>query len=511
MIVLTCREMRLVEASAVAEGLDYLRLMENAGSAAARIIRTHIPLANKRAVVLCGRGNNGGDGFVIARKLLEANAEVTAVMVCGEPDSLEAREMLSRIRQSSVSILSLESEPYVVSSTVKDADLIIDAVYGIGFHGELPDHMRPLFRLVNSSASPKVAIDIPSGVDGDTGMADADAICADFTITFTAMKPGLLNGKSASHCGDIEVASIGIEERLIDQYASSQTIIDQQMVAACFPPRPLDSHKGTFGHLLTLCGCYGMAGAAALSIKAAQRCGTGLVTAALPHSVYPIVASQIPEAVFLPLPENAAGKVGLAARKSLREKLASSTALLMGCGLGTDEDVRGVVKDMLGAAACPIVLDADGINCIAGHIDIGKTVQAPLVLTPHPGEMARLMGCTISRVQDDRIQAAKNYAEKTGAVVVLKGHKTVIAAPGRSVMVNMTGNPGMATAGSGDVLAGMIASFMAQGMEPYHAAMCGVYLHGLAGDHAAARLSQHAMLPTDMLDELGALFLDLEK
>lgn len=511
MKVLTCREMRLVEASAVAEGLDYLRLMENAGSAAARIIRTHFSLAGKQAVVLCGRGNNGGDGFVIARKLLEANAEVTAVMVCGEPASLEAREMLSRIRQSSVSILSLESEPYVVSSAVKEADVIIDAVYGIGFHGELPDHMRPLFRLANGSAAPKVAIDVPSGMDGDTGMADGDAICADYTITFTAMKPGLLNGKSASLCGEIEVASIGIEDRLIDQYAASQTIIDQQMVGACFPPRPLDSHKGTFGHLLTLCGCYGMTGAAVLAVKAAQRCGVGLVTAALPHSIYPIASMQLPEAVFLPLPENAEGRVSLAARQSLREKLASSTALLIGCGLGTGEEVRGVVADLLKAAVCPIVLDADGINCAAGHIDIGKTVQAPLVLTPHPGEMARLMGCPVSRVQEDRIQTAKSFAERTGAVVVLKGHKTVIAAPGRSVMVNMTGNPGMATAGSGDVLAGMIASFMAQGMEPYHAAMCGVYLHGMAGDRAAARLSQHAMLPTDMLDELSTLFLDLEK
>ncbi len=511
MKILTCREMRLVEAAAVADGLDYLRLMENAGSAAARVIRTRMPLEGKSAVILCGRGNNGGDGFVIARKLMEEGAAVTAILVCGEPAGLEAGEMLSRIRRADIAILSLETEPYVASSAVKEADLVVDAVYGIGFHGTLPDHLRPLFRLVNGGRCLTVSIDVPSGLNADTGVYDQDAVQADLTITFTAMKPGLLNGPATALCGQVEVAAIGIDERLVDQYAGGQTIIDWGMVKACFSPRPADSHKGTFGRLTALCGSYGMAGAAALAVKAAQRSGAGLVTLALPRSVYPIAAGMLPEAVFLPLPETPDGRVALSARTTLREAARSATALLVGCGLGGGDEVREVVRDLLESAECPLVLDADGINAVAGHIHIGKTARAPLVLTPHPGEMARLLGCSIPEVQRDRLETARRFAEQEGVILVLKGHQTVIAAPGRSLMVNMTGNPGMATAGSGDVLAGMIASLIAQGMEPFHAAMCGVHLHGLAGDRAAARLSQHAMLPSDMVEELCALFSELEQ
>lgn len=511
MKVLTSREMKQLEAAAVADGLDYLRLMENAGSAAARIIRSRYETAQRDITVLCGRGNNGGDGFVIARKLLEEGARVTVVLVCGQPTGLEAQEMLNRIRRTAVTILSLETEPYVASSAVRDADLLVDAVYGIGYHGELPDHLRALFRQVNASGAPTVAVDVPSGLDADSGGSDADALAADCTVTFTAMKPGLLSGRAASLYGQVEVVSIGIEAALIDRFSSEQTIIDLAMVKNCIVPRAADSHKGIFGHLLAVCGSRGMAGAAMLAAKAALRCGAGLVTAALPVSLYPVAAPALPEALFLPLPENADGTLSLRARTPLRERLVRATALLVGCGLGQGEEVRGVTADLLEQADCPVVLDADGINAVAGHIDVLKTVHAPLILTPHPGEMARLLGCSTAEVQNNRAEAARTFAEDNDAVLVLKGYKTVIAAPGRSLLVNMTGNPGMATGGSGDVLAGMIASLAAQGLPPFEAAMCGVYLHGLAGDRAAARLSQHAMLPTDMLEELGGLFLNLEK
>ena len=511
MKVLAAREMRMVEAAAVADGLDYLRLMENAGSAAARAVRALTPVRDRRVTVLCGRGNNGGDGFVIARRLLEEGADVTVVLMAGRPAGLEAEEMLSRIEGSAVSILSLESEPYVVSSTVRDAQVVVDAVYGIGFHGNLPDHMRGLFRLVNQSPALKVAVDIPSGLDGDTGLFDPDALRADYTVTFTAMKPGLINAKAAAIYGRVQVAAIGIDDRLVDQYAAGQTIIDFAMVKECFAPRRPESNKGDYGRLLCVCGSYGMAGAAVLAARAALRCGAGLVTLALPRSIYAIAAGQLPEAVFLPLPETVGGQTALAARALLRARATAATALLLGCGLGVGEEARGVVADLLASAPCPIVLDADGINAAAGHIDIGKTARAPVVLTPHPGEMARLACCTVDDVQQDRLGIARRYADDNGVILVLKGSKTVIAAPDRPLLVNMTGNPGMATGGSGDVLAGMIASFIAQGMDPYRAAMCAVHLHGLAGDRAAARLSQHAMLPTDMIGELGGLFLELEK
>lgn len=511
MNILTAQEMRMVEAAAVAQGLDYLRLMENAGSAAARLIRTAYPVNRKSVAILCGRGNNGGDGFVIARKLLEAGAEVTVVMMSGAPTGLEAREMLSRIRPTAVTICSAETEPYVAASAVTQAELLVDAVYGIGFHGKLPDEMRHLFRLANASQAPLIAVDVPSGLDCDTGEWDADALRAERTVTFTAMKPALLLPQTAALCGKVEVLSIGIEPELIMQYAAQQTIVDETMVRRCFAPRPADSNKGSFGTVLSVCGSFGMAGAAFLAAKAALRCGAGLVTAALPRSIYPILAGQLPEAVYLPLPETAEGQLAYDARVLLRTRLPKATAVVLGCGLGTGETAAAVVWDVLEQAKCPVVLDADGINCVAAHIDRLKTVRAPLVLTPHPGEMARLLGVSVEQVQKNRVETAERFAGEYGVVLVLKGHKTVIAAPGKPCLLNLTGNPGMATGGSGDVLAGMIGSFLAQGLEPADAAMCGVYLHGAAGDRAAARLSQRAMLPTDLLEELGGLFLNMEK
>lgn len=275
-------------------------------------------------------------------------------------------------------------------------------------------------------------------------------------------------------------------------------------IRRCFPPRSEDSHKGDYGTLLSVCGCYGMAGAALLAAEAALRCGTGLVVAAVPQTLYPIVAKALREAVFAPYNEETAAE-------TLLPRLKTASALLVGCGLGQEAWAAALLKELLKNAECPIVLDADGINLAARHISIAETVHAPLILTPHPKEMSRLLGGTVEEVQRDREEAAREAVRRTGAVVVLKGHRTVIAAPDGEVWVNTTGNPGMAVGGSGDVLAGMIAAFVAQGMPPMQAAKCGVYLHGMAGDRAAARLSQHAMLPSDIITELSGLFLNLEQ
>ncbi len=277
-------------------------------------------------------------------------------------------------------------------------------------------------------------------------------------------------------------------------------------IRCCFPPREADSHKGTYGTLLSVCGSYGMAGAALLAAKAALRCGTGLVVAALPDAVYPIIAAALPETVFAPYPE-----AGARAAVGLRQWLNKASALLVGCGLGTGSGEAELLSALLWEAVCPIVLDADGINLVARHIDIVETISAPLILTPHPRELSRLLGCTVEDIRRDRTAATIEAVRRTGAVVVLKGHRTVIAAPSGEVWVNPTGNPGMAVGGSGDVLAGMIGGFVAQGFAPLDAARCGVYLHGLAGDRAAARLSQHAMLPSDIIDELSGAFLELER
>lgn len=287
--------------------------------------------------------------------------------------------------------------------------------------------------------------------------------------------------------------------------------ITAERVAACFSPREADSHKGTYGNLMTVCGSYGMAGAALLCARAALRSGVGLLTAALAESVYPLLAGTLPEAVYLPLPQNEEGRFSVDALPTLLQRAASATALVVGCGLGRGEDVATIVRELLRHHTVPLVLDADGINAISAHTLVEETGTSPRILTPHPLEFARLSGMTVEEIQRDRVGAARRFADAYGVILVLKGHHTVVAAPDRAPLINLTGNAGMATGGSGDVLAGIIGALAAQGMDAYDAAVCGVYLHGAAGDAAAQRLSQHAMLPSDMIDELGSLFLRLEK
>ncbi len=274
------------------------------------------------------------------------------------------------------------------------------------------------------------------------------------------------------------------------------------------PTRPADSHKGTFGRTVVVGGQYGMAGAPLLATRAALRCGVGLAEAAVPHSIYPILAGAVPEAIFTPLPENATGQLDETALPPLLKRLNGASSLVLGCGLGQGTGVRALVRELLTATDCPLVLDADGINAVDAHILSQEEGHGPRILTPHPGEMARLCGLTVANVQADRVELATKTAREWQAVVALKGHHTIIAGPDGRVAVNPTGNPGMATGGSGDVLAGMIGGLLAQGVPPWEAAATGAYLHGLAGDRAAKGRSQTALLPSDIIDELCSLFVD---
>lgn len=291
---------------------------------------------------------------------------------------------------------------------------------------------------------------------------------------------------------------------------TTPTPITAEWVSGCFSPRGLDSHKGTYGQLLTVCGSYGMAGAALLCLRGALRSGVGLLRAAVPRSVYPLLAAAQPEAVFIPMPEDEAGCFSSEAAVSLRRAADAATAVVVGCGLSRGEGQSAVVESLL-ACSVPVILDADGINAITPHILAEERVSAPLIFTPHPGELALLLDIPVAQLQQHREEIACRFARDYGVVLVLKGHRTLVAAPDRPLMVNETGNPGMATGGSGDVLTGIIGGLAAQGMPPYEAAACGVYVHGAAGDRAAARLSMHSMLPSDIIGELGDLFLQFEK
>jgi hydroxyethylthiazole kinase-like uncharacterized protein yjeF len=510
MKLLNSQESRELERKAVETGTSYLQLMENAGTSAVRFLQKRYSLAQKHVVILCGKGNNGGDGFVAARHLSRLGALVVVVLVQGYPKTDISREMFERLKNTTVKTVNSEENPEIISSMLLSADMIIDAVYGTGFHGSAPEDLHPLFSAANQSPANVIAFDIPSGANCDTGAVEGDCIKADYTVTFSTLKNGHMLLPARKYCGQVVVVPIGMDAKLIQQQHASLEVTELNDVKAIFKPRDPESNKGDYGRLLCVCGSEGMAGAAIMSAKSAIRSGAGLVDVALPRSIYSVVASQAIEPVYTLLDHTPDGGLTADSQQALNDSLSKSSACLIGCGLGRSDMAAEMVTQILLQAKVPVVLDADGINIIAENINILDAAQAPVILTPHPGEMARLCGTTVKEIQAHRLEYAINFAQKHRVVLVLKGAGTIIAEPDGRAHLNLTGNAGMAKGGSGDVLAGMIASFVAQKIEPAKAAYGAVYLHGAAGDRCAKAFSKCAMLPTDLIDMLPKLFLEIE-
>lgn len=509
MRVLTAAQIRAVEERAVDTGLDYLRLMENAGSACARFVaeRAQITMESQTAVtVVCGKGKNGGDGFVIARKLCDKGAQVCVVLAMGQPTAADALEMYTRMTALPIEVIRYDAQRELALEKLRTAQALVDAVFGIGFYGEPNEQTALLFEAMSAAPALKIAIDMPSGVNCDVSLAPERAFRADCTAAISTLKPAHVLYPAASFSGEVSVLRIGIPDGCYEDEDGMLFSIEEAAVRSWFAPRDPVSNKGDYGHLLSVCGSRNMPGAAVLAAQGAVAMGAGLVTAAFPEGAYAAVASRLTEPLLLPLYANRQGSFAQAALPELRAAMEQASAILVGCGLGVNEDTALLVSEILCAASCPVILDADGINIAAAHIDMLQAANAPLILTPHPGEMARLCGCTAAEIQADRTGAARRFAQKYGVTLVLKGANTVVA-DGRSasLLVNRTGNPGMAKGGSGDLLAGMLASLAAQGMEPLKAAAAAVYLHGLAGDEAAKRYSMCGMTPTLMAGELPVL------
>lgn len=511
MKVLNAEQTRSLEKSAVKAGISYLQLMENAGAAAARFIKKRFPVDQKRVVVLCGKGNNGGDGFVAARHLAELGAKVIVVLVEGQPGTDIAREMYEKLADTAVKTVDYLETPEMIAPMLSSADFIVDAIYGIGFHGSIPEYLHPLFIVVKSCSAMVISLDVPSGVLCDTGSIQGKCIRANYTVSFTTLKNAHLLQPGKTYCGQVAVVPVGITSALINRQPTTLEVTEQHVARAMVKPRKPESNKGSYGRLLCVCGSVGMAGAAVLSAKAAVRCGAGLVNVALPSLIYPIVAQNVTEPTYTLLNNLPNGMLSGESERNLFAFLSRSTACLIGCGMGKSAGTTAMVTKLISTAKCPLVIDADGINIVAEHIDVLKTAKGPVVMTPHPGEMARLLKTTVADVQAHRLEYARKFAAEHNVTMVLKGAGTIAVSPEGKAFLNITGNPGMAKAGSGDVLAGMIASFVAQGINPLTAAAGAVYLHGLAGDRCAQQLSKCAMLPTDMVEKLPELFLEIER
>lgn len=510
MKVFTVDQMRRAEQEAASTaGVSTLKLMENAGTAAASIIKQEQAVAGIRCVAVCGNGGNGGDGFVVLRKLMEAGAEVAAVLTAGQPVNPDAAEMLRRLDELGVRIFRWQSDPSAAASMIVGADLVVDGIFGIGFHGEPDEATVAAIGCINSSGVPVYALDVPSGVEADSGRISSACVKADTTVVFSLPKFAHVEVISAAVCGKVHVVDVGIPDRILDSIPSPVEVTDRDFVRSHLPRRAMDAHKGDCGRMLAICGSYTMPGAALMCAAAALRSGVGLVCMAIPETAYPFVAGHLYEPTYLPLPCRDGKLDGVAASRALLQEIRRADSIVIGCGLTSGEELLPVLSTVLTEAKCPVVLDADGINLLSRHMDMLQDTSAPLILTPHPGEMARLTGRSPAQLRHDRIHQAMETAASLGAVVVFKGSHTVTATPDGRVYCNPNGNPGMAVGGCGDALSGIVGALCAQGVDPSHGAAIAVYLHGASGDRCVEGMTHFGMTPTDLIRSLPKVFLDI--
>lgn len=504
MYVLSCAQMTEAERLAVEGGTTYQTLMENAGVGVFKVIaEKEGDLAGKIVVVLCGSGNNGGDGFVVARLLGEAGAQVKTILVDGVPRSEESTFMYEMIFTRGYPVSWLDEDPAELNRLLLEADIIVDAIYGTGFHGILPEKLNLLIQMANMGNARIYSVDIPSGMEGDSGMVQGRCFEATVTVALGALKPAHIYEHEVDYLGKVELVDIGIFEECYTRLDPKTFLIDAEMVYEPLGKRPSNTHKGMFGKLFTLCGSHGMIGAGILVAKAAYRSGVGLVCAALLESEFSSFYSHLVEAVTVPLPINIEGDP---LRSPIMKELNDSTAGVVGSGLGLGGNTETWVGEIITNSRRPLVIDGDALTILSSHLELLENRATDLILTPHPGEMARLIHKDSLYVNDHRAEVARTFAQNYNVTVVLKGAHTIIADPQGRVYINPTGNPGLSKAGSGDLLAGTIGGLLAQGYSPLQSSISGVYLHGLAADYTANRLSQYSMMASDVLEDYATVF-----
>ncbi len=480
MKILTENQIRSAEKLAADQGISMAALMKKAAKSAADHIVKNYDVCNKRVLVVCGKGNNGGDGICVADFLSSNGADVELFFPIGLPVSTPATEYIS-----------IADKYKKVSHVSDDYDFYIDAIFGIGLSKNPEGFAAMAIEEMNSCNGVKIAIDVPSGVFCNGGRAEV-CFAADLTISFIAMKLCFLLPISSDMCGQVHICDLDIDPCEFSYLTT-------------YPPeyikRRKNTHKGTYGTAFMITGSYGMCGASILAAKAAIRSGVGIVKAVVCDKNYSAFTQSVPEAVTVPVETDSFGSP-IVFDKTLLSNISSSNSMLIGCGLGRSEQAFSLVKRALLYSDIPTVIDADGINAVATDINIIRNVKAPVIITPHPAEMARLMNTTVFEIESNRIRYAKEFAVENGLIVVLKGANTIVASPDGKVYFNVTGNPGMATAGSGDVLSGIIATRLAFGENPLEAAIHAVWIHGTAGDLAAEKYGENAMCAGDIIEGL---------
>jgi len=515
MYLVTAELMRQIDRAATNKlRLSSLELMENAGRGIAeRLILQNIidPSSDAKVVIFCGKGNNGGDGFVVGRYLYDAGIDVRIFFI-GAANKLsdDARINRNSAVETGVAVEEIKS--------VNDIDPnlhcthIIDAIFGTGFQGVPHGLAAELIEYINRKNATVISIDLPSGLNADNGQHEGAVVRADFTFTLAIPKYGLYLSPGRELAGQVEIVQIGIPDEDIEKLKLPHQLITADMVASKLPKRKPDGHKGDFGYLLIIAGSTGLTGAAELTANSAMRSGCGMVRVACPDSTQPVLAAKLTEIMTHPLPDVAKkGALALRGLGEIRQLALDYDALAFGPGIGRHHETIELVKRFVADNEKPIVIDADGLFALSPKTDVLKQSKAPMLLTPHAGEFKRLSGLDAPTDIHERFKVALLFSKEYGVTLLLKGSPTIIATPSGDCYLNPTGNSGMAKGGSGDVLTGIIASLMAQGLSVEDAAVCGAYIHGLAGDFAADALTPRAMIAGDIIDFLPGAFELLER
>ncbi len=508
MRLISADEMQAIDRRAInVLGVPGVVLMENAGRAATEIFcREFSGCFSGSVLVLAGKGNNGGDGYVMARLLAEQGWRVQT-LVLGQAEDIQgdAAVMLAiQLKLELPTVFATDACSLRSSFAAAEPLVVIDALLGTGLKSTVAGLYAEAIEMINSSGVPVFSVDIPSGVDGSSGRICGNAVQADLTVTFDHAKIGHGSFPGAGCCGDLEVVDIGIPRFGRPEPASKVLLVDPDAARDWLPPRLLSGHKGSFGHVLLLAGSSGKTGAAALAGAAAMRSGCGLVTAAVPASVHAILEMKLTEVMTSPLADQD-GILCLQAQPALEKLLEGRQALAVGPGLGQSAELKELIRWLVTETSLPLVIDADGLNLLAGQLEcLKKRSGPPPVLTPHPGEMSRLCGLPIAEIEANRFQVAVDFAAEHQVVLLLKGARTVIAAPDGAVRINSTGNDGLASGGSGDVLTGLLAGLLAQRISSFDAAALAAWLHGRAAERIAMHQGTAGMAASDLLPQLPA-------
>lgn len=509
--IVSAKEMRWCDDTTIRKySVPSLMLMENAGRGVAEIaLRRFGPLEGKQVLLFCGKGNNGGDGFVAARHLLNAGAAVTVVLLASprqfQGDARTNFQVLSRLQRTASQALLVKAFSTAFLKTLEKPALIIDAIFGTGFSGVVRQPYAGAIEWINKQGVPVLAVDIPSGVDGTTGVVVNKAVKATHTATFGLLKTGLLCNQGQDCVGEVSTVEIGIPKQVSRSKSLKTFLLEGNDIRRVLPKRPSTAHKYSVGKVYILAGSKGYTGAAYLCAMAALRAGAGAVMLGVPEAVYPILARRLSEAIVVPLPSTCDGTVAISALGKVEEKLKWADIVVIGPGLSTNAETQKLIATILKKHPGHMVVDADALRLV-GEIGLTKLrrLKGKFILTPHAGEFSRLINASAKEIESNRIEMARKGGVLSHATIVLKGGPTAVGASDGTIFLNSTGNPGMATVGSGDVLAGIIASLWAQGMAQDAAAYSGVYLHGLSGDIAREVYGERSVIAHDLIDQLPA-------